>query len=226
MDFLHFLENYWGYILPLILFLLSLAVNARINSVYETYASHTIQREVTGREAAEIILYRNDIFDVHVAPTKEVLKNTYQLKKTLVSLSIKDYNKNSIAAVASAAHEAVHAIQFRDKNAFINLLAFLMPISRMVSIIFFPILILATALNLTIGTTSLFYIFIGILTLQLTTIPVEFSANKRALSELSQSGILNEEELYGAYKLLRSTAFVSVAAVIISLTLIFKPRIK
>ena len=59
--------------------------------------------------------------------------------------------------------------------------------------------------------------FSAVLLFQLITLPVEFNASRRALSTLSQNGILQGEELSGAKKVLSAAAMTYVAAVLVSL---------
>lgn len=51
----------------------------------------------------------------------------------------------------------------------------------------------------------------------LLTLPVEFNASARAISALERSGMLSEEELHGASKVLRAAAMTYVAAAFASI---------
>ena len=51
---------------------------------------------------------------------------------------------------------------------------------------------------------------------QLVTLPVEFNASRRALQTIESSGILAEDELPGARKVLRAAAMTYVAALLMS----------
>ena len=52
---------------------------------------------------------------------------------------------------------------------------------------------------------------------QLLTLPVEFNASSRAMKALRESGVLTEEELSGARKVLTAAAMTYVAALCLSL---------
>ena len=52
---------------------------------------------------------------------------------------------------------------------------------------------------------------------QLITLPVEFNASHRALVTLEEQGILYDDELNGARKVLRAAALTYVAALLMSL---------
>ena len=51
---------------------------------------------------------------------------------------------------------------------------------------------------------------------QLVTLPVEFNASRRALETIEEQGILDQEELPGARKVLRAAALTYVAALLMS----------
>ena len=51
----------------------------------------------------------------------------------------------------------------------------------------------------------------------LLTLPMEFNASARAISALERSGMLSEEELHGASKVLRAAAMTYVAAAFASI---------
>lgn len=52
---------------------------------------------------------------------------------------------------------------------------------------------------------------------QLVTLPTEFNASRRAIRAIESCGILTEEELYGARKVLSAAAMTYVAALAVSL---------
>ena len=51
---------------------------------------------------------------------------------------------------------------------------------------------------------------------QLVTLPVEFNASRRALETIENRGLLDDEELTGARKVLRAAALTYVAALLMS----------
>ena len=52
---------------------------------------------------------------------------------------------------------------------------------------------------------------------QLVTLPTEFNASRRAIQAIESCGILTEEEVYGARKVLSAAAMTYVAALAVSL---------
>jgi Zn-dependent membrane protease YugP len=84
------------------------------------------------------------------------------------------------------------------------------------SLWFFPVIlgfIFASTGLITIG----LVLFAAIVLFQLVTLPVEFDASRRALVALQSSGLLAEEEVPGARKVLSAAALTYVAGFVASL---------
>ncbi len=223
---MEFLSHYWGYILIFAMFILSSFVNSRIKNTYDIYSSHALESGYTGKQAAETILYRNGINDVGIYSIEGVLKYSYSQKNKIISLSYQNYNESSIATVAIAAHEAGHAIQVKERYNFMTFLVVLKPLVRTATSLFFPLVFFGAIANIAIGTNVLFYLFAAVFLLQMLMLPVEFNASSRALEELSSSGILNEEELYGAKKMLHAAAMSYVAAALMAFAFMARAKKK
>ena len=219
-------SEYWGYILVFLMFILSTFVSSRIRKTYEIYSSQSASSGYTGRQAAEAILHRNGIDYISVISIDGVLTDSYSQKHNIISLSSQNYSESSVAAVAVAAHEAGHAIQVKEKYTFMTFLVVLKPLVNIATSLFFPIIFLGAIANIAIGTHVLFYLFAAIFVLQILTLPVEFNASRRALEELESSGVLVEEELYGAKKMLRAAAMSYIAAALMSFAFMARFRRK
>jgi Zn-dependent membrane protease YugP len=92
------------------------------------------------------------------------------------------------------------------------------PVISFASYMLWPILLLGIfagfaqqAINIVV------YIFLGIFAFQLITLPVEYNASRRALAALVEGNMLNEEEIYGAKKMLSAAALTYVAATLVAL---------
>ena len=223
---MEFLYYYWGYFIVLLMILLSTLVSRYIRRTYENYASQSIESSLSGRQATEHILSRNDINDVSIVPIDGMLTDSYSQKNKMIYLSRKNFDESSIATVAVAAHEAGHAIQVKEKYTFMTFLVVLKPLVSLASYMFVPILLLGTMANITTGTNLIFYLFAAIFAMQMLMLPVEFNASRRALEELGSSGILNEEELFGAKKMLRAAALSYVSAALMALVFMLRFRRK
>src|SRR5256885_1133504 len=83
----------------------------KVNSAYSTYAKIRSGKNITGAQAARMILDENGLSDVPIEITKGKLTDHYDPRKRVMRLSASVYNEPSIASVSIAAHESGHAIQ-------------------------------------------------------------------------------------------------------------------
>lgn len=205
------------YVLIITGFLVVLLAQANININYKKYKSVSLNKNITGQEAARMILDANGLENIYVVATNGELTDHYDPSRKVIKLSQDIFNGETIAAVSVAAHECGHAIQDKDGYLFMRIRSFLVPIVNLVSYLgYFGLLV-----SLFAGITG--YIKLSILILlatilfQLVTLPVEFDASKRAKEELLKLGIVNSEELEDSNKMLFSAALTYVAGLISNL---------
>lgn len=99
------------YILIIIGAILCLLASAKVRSTYSRYQRVRSTSGLTGREAAERILYYSGIQDVRVEHVAGNLTDHYDPRSKVLRLSDTTYGSPSVAAVGVAAHECGHAIQ-------------------------------------------------------------------------------------------------------------------
>ena len=169
---------------------------------------------LTGREAAERILYSAGIRDVRVEHVPGNLTDHYDPRRKVLRLSDATYNSNSVAAIGVAAHECGHAIQHETGYVPLAVRGSLVPIANFGSSIAWPLILIglfmnsgmsALLLNLGILAFSLAVLF------QIVTLPVEFNASGRAVKILGSTGILYEDEVKDTKKVLKAAALTYVA---------------
>ena len=126
------------------------------------------------------------------------------------------YNSTSVAAIAVAAHECGHAIQDNVGYVPLNLRSAFVPAANWGSRLAWPMIVIGLFLGY--GNMSNIFIQIGIgmfllaVIFQIITLPVEFDASKRALTELKSNNILPSGEDRSARKVLFAAAMTYVAA--------------
>lgn len=202
------------YILILIGVALSLAASAKVNSTYARYAQIRNRRGLTGQMAAEQILHQAGIYDVQVQRISGKLTDHYDPTNKILRLSDSTYGSTSVAAVGVAAHECGHAIQHATHYAPLSIRGALVPVANFGAQISWPLILVGLFMN---GNMSAFLINLGILLFscavlfQIVTLPVEFNASSRALRILKGSGLLDEEEVGQARKVLGAAALTYVA---------------
>lgn len=203
-------------ILMLIIIVLPLYANIKINSTYSKYSKKQNSGKLTGKEVAERILEMNGLSNVKVGRINGSLTDHYDPRNKTISLSDGIYNSNSISACAVAAHEVGHAIQDKERYSMLVFRSKLVPVvnftSRLSSILVFSGFIFDLFNFITIGaillTVGLFF--------QLITLPVEFDASKRAKEELQKCGLIEKQDTKGATKVLKAAAFTYVAGFLAS----------
>lgn len=203
-------------ILMLIIIVLPLYANIKINSTYSKYSKKQNSGKLTGKEVAEKILEMNGLSNVKVGRINGSLTDHYDPRNKTISLSDGIYNSNSISACAVAAHEVGHAIQDKERYSMLVFRSKLVPVvnftSRLSSILVFSGFIFDLFNFITIGaillTVGLFF--------QLITLPVEFDASKRAKEELQKCGLIEKQDTKGATKVLKVAAFTYVAGFLAS----------
>lgn len=183
---------------------------------YNKYKRIFNESKITGQEVARKILDKNDLEKIYVVATSGNLTDHYDSSRKVIRLSKDIYDNESIASLAVAAHECGHAIQDKDGYFFMRLRSFIYPIVRIGTMFSYLVIFIgaiAEAMNI---------IYLGIalvalgLIFQLVTLPVEFDASKRALIELKKLGLVTNDELDGAKKMLTSAALTYVAGVLAS----------
>ena len=201
------------YMLIIISALISLFAQFLVNSRFSKYSRVRSRSGMTGAQAAERILQSQGIYDVAIQRVSGKLTDQYDPRNKTLNLSDAVYASTSVAAVGVAAHECGHAIQHARGYAPLSFRSALVPVANIGSQLSWLFIILGIFFG---GSHTL--IMIGILMFsaavlfQLVTLPVEFNASGRALKLLSETGILQKDEVSDTRKVLSAAALTYVAA--------------
>ena len=213
-----------GYLLFIVIGVVGMIVQARLQSVFRKYSRVRVANGLTGREVAEKMLRDNGIYDVKVVSTRGHLTDHYNPSTRTVNLSESVYGSNSVAAAAVAAHECGHAVQHACGYAPLRLRSALVPIVQVSSSLStWVILIGIVMLN---SFPALFWVGIAMVAasalFSIITLPVEYNASQRALAWLTESGTLMAGEERGAEVSLRWAARTYLVAALSAIaTLIY-----
>ena len=201
------------YFLILISVVIAMVAQYKVKSTYSKYSRVRSDLGLTGAQAAQKILNMNGIYDVSIQHIAGDLTDNYNPRNKVLSLSDAVYNSTSIAAIGVAAHECGHAIQHDVGYAPLlirNTIAPVVNIASSLSWIFIAAGLFfgmsPTLIDVVIIMFSLAVLF------ELITLPVEFNASGRALTILSDSGMLYPDETAGAKKVLSAAAMTYVAS--------------
>ena len=209
---------------------LPLITQVKIKTTYSKWAKIDNGNNITGKDAARMILDRNGLNDVEIDRVSGSLTDHYDPRSKSVNLSTDIYNDTSIASVAVAAHECGHAIQDKESYAFLRFRSTMVPVVNFSSRIASILLIIGfTAQLLDVVYLGIACLTVGLL-FQLVTLPVEFDASRRGKAELKKCGLVDKKNTKGAQKVLKAAAltyvagFLSTALQILRLVLITRNR--
>lgn len=207
-----------SYLLYIIIpFVLGLWAQVRISRVYKRWSQVRSTQNITGAQAAKLVLESEGIHDVKVLSSKGHLVDHYDPSKRQLVLSEENYSGSSLAALGVAAHEAGHAIQHKEGYSFLKFRMALVPTTQIASQLL-PFVIFGGFFLQLVGLIKIGVGLYLILTVfQLVTLPVEFDASARAQRCLVHSGLLGEREIVGVQETLTAAAWTYIAAFIASL---------
>lgn len=209
---------YDSYYLILVLpaILISLFAQMKVQSTYKKYAELLSSRGKTAAEIAREILDKNGLTGVSVERVAGKLTDHFDPRSNVIRLSETVYGDISVASIGVAAHEAGHAVQHQVGYFPIRARNAVLPVANLGSSLAFPLILLGIVLSMQPLVSFGILLFSFVLLFQLVTLPVEFNASRRAIETLQGSGILADDELLGAKKVLRAAALTYVAAALTS----------
>ena len=208
------------YILAIAVMVLSLIAQGRVQRVFREYAQVPSKRGVTGAQLADELLYKNGL-NLPVIQVSGSLTDHFNPKEQTVGLSEAVFGSSSVSALAVAAHEIGHVLQYNEDYRPMKMRTAILPVAN-IGCRIGPFLVigglLLSLLVENVGNTGYYIaiagvaLYVAMLLFQLVTLPVEFNASSRGLSMLTEGGYLTEEELPGAKKMLRAAALTYVLA--------------
>ena len=205
------------YLLVVIGAVLSMLASTKVKTTYAKYGNVASQRRMTATQAARRILDNAGLQHVRIERIAGDLTDHYSPNEMVLRLSDTTINSTSIAAIGVAAHECGHAIQHAKHYAPLTIRNTIVPVVNIGSKLSWPMILMGLLIGFTAFLDLGIILFSFGLIFQLITLPVEFNASSRALQILEQSGMLYEDELRGAKKVLSAAAMTYVAAAVASL---------
>ena len=193
--------------------LLTIYAQYKVTSTTSRYFNVRADRGYTGEDTARRILDSNGLYDVRIEMVRGRLSDHYDPRSKVLRLSQDVYSGRSITSVAVAAHECGHAIQHAHGYAPLNLRSSLVPVVNFasnMSWIFIMLGFVTTGPFLKIG----ILLFSASVLFQIVTLPVEFNASSRALTQLTSLGIVDDREVRQSRKVLQAAALTYVAAAV------------
>jgi len=200
-------------VIPALIF--ALWAQWKVQHTYQKFSKVRAANGRTGREMALAIMQRNGVSDVAVEEVGGMLSDHYDPRTKKVRLSQNNYEGDSIASIAVAAHEVGHVLQHQQGYVPLAIRSAVAPVAQIGSWTAFPLFFLGiffagpwsnTLMDLGI------LLFTGAVLFQVVTLPVEFNASSRALAQLTETGAVMPEEVGQAKQVLDAAALTYVAA--------------
>jgi Zn-dependent membrane protease YugP len=202
--------------------------SAKVHSAYRKYGEMPTRSHMTGYDTARRLLRSNGVTDIDVGRVRGNLSDHFHPKKKIVNLSEVVYGNDSIAACAVAAHEVGHVMQKKKGDFPYYIRSGLVLVTNIGSMLAMPLVLVGLLLDFVIASTQGSDIgywlalagvaLYGLSTVfALVTLPVEYNASRRAKKMLVKEGILTEEELPYADKMLSAAAQTYLVSLLTSL---------
>ena len=209
-------------ILIICILIIPLFAQILISSRYKKYSEVENKENLSGFETARKILDAKGLADMDIVAVPGNLTDHYDPQRKVVRLSQSNFDNNSIAAMAVAAHECGHAIQDKEGYPMMKIRSAIVPVVKLGTTLSYIIIVIGCLFELL----NLVYIGIGLTALgllfQLVTLPVEFNASSRALKQINILGLSSKNDSDGVKKVLSAAAMTYVAGVLSSLLQIIR----
>jgi len=193
-----------GYIIIIGIFgLIGMLVSSRLKSKFKQYSQVPTTSRLSGAEFAKVMLDYYGVHDVKIVQGKGFLSDHYNPQTKTVSLSPEVYSGRHVSAAAVATHECGHAVQHAEGYAWLQFRSGMVPIVKFASMAQQYLLMGVLGWFGTVGSNPTFLLitivaFAATALFSIITLPVEFDASNRAIAWLDDSGMIQDEEYYGA----------------------------
>lgn len=197
--------------------LIPIFASIHVSRTYSKYKKVRVKSEISGVEVARKILDKNGLKDIYVVEVAGKMSDHYDPRKKVIRLSKEVFHGTTVAACSIAAHEVGHAIQDKEKYAFMRIRGAIFPVVNISSYAAYIFLILSFIFS------STNFVWIAIICMlfgvafHLITLPVELNASSRATKQLSSLNVLSANEIEGSKNMLTAAALTYVAGLVASL---------
>lgn len=206
----------WTLILLLPAVALGIYAQAKVSSAFGKWSRVAARKGLTGKDAAQFLLHAAGINDVPVEVSQGLLSDHYDPRARVLRLSPEVYGQPSLAAIGVAAHETGHAMQQATGYSLLGFRNALVPLASSSNLwivlfvigLFFRSPMLQNVAIVLFSATVLFMIF---------TLPVEMDASRRAVKMVTETGLLEAEEVPAVKEVLSAAALTYVAAALMAI---------
>ena len=219
------------YILAIAVMVWSMAVQAALKSKAKNGSEVRAASGKTANQVVQEMLSAHEIYGITIEHKPGELTDCYSPKEGKIYLSDTTYNKDSITAVAIAAHECGHAVQDHVNMPIYRFRQLLAPAAGICSmagvyIVMGGLLLSYAAQNM--GDLGFFICNLGIalylvtFLFYLVMLPVERDASRRAYKDMKEFGWVGDDQIKQTYKILRAAGDTYAVALASSALTLFR----
>ena len=205
--------SYLFYIFAFGIMIWSLIVRARLNSLVKKYSDVPVASRKDANTCVNEMLKANEVYGVTIQATGGEMTDNYNPKEETINLSETTYGRNSITAVAVAAHECGHACQAHSSMALYKVRQIIAPVASITSkfsvwIAIIGVVIMYAAQSLEMSNLGYTISTIGIVLYSvvfifyLVTLPIERDASRRGLKAMKEFGWVSDDQYKAAKSVL------------------------
>lgn len=199
----------------LVIMVLSFTAQSKVQRTFSKYAQESVSSGLSAEAVAARLLASHNS-SVQITPVEGTLTDHFNPKTNVVGLSTQVYGSNSISAVAVAAHEIGHVMQYESNYSPIRLRNAILPVASIGSQAAPWIVILGLLMSSYQVAMIGVILFGAMLLFQVVTLPVEFNASSRALRMLEEGNYISYDESDKAKQVLNAAAMTYVLAALAS----------
>jgi uncharacterized protein len=211
------MDLYWYILFAVPPLVLGLAAQAWVKRAFAEGSKVQASSGLTGAQVSRQMLDSGGLQNVTVEGIAGQLSDHYDPRSKTMRLSAPVGGSNSVAAVAVAAHETGHAFQDARQETGFKLRGALVPATGFASQAWFPIFLIGIFMQATQLALIGVALFAAIVVFQLVTLPVEFGASKKAMAMLSTQGIISQQQVPVARKVLTAAALTYVVGALVAI---------
>ena len=211
------MDLYWYILFAVPPLVLGLAAQAWVKRAFADGSKVQASSGLTGAQVSRQMLDSGGLQNVTVEGIAGQLSDHYDPRSKTMRLSAPVGGSNSVAAVVVAAHETGHAFQDARHETGFRLRGALVPATGFASQAWFPIFLIGIFMQATQLALIGVALFAAIVVFQLVTLPVEFGASKKAMAMLSTQGIISQQQVPVARKVLTAAALTYVVGALVAI---------
>lgn len=194
-----------------------------VKNTFAKYESVPTRSGINGADAARIMLERKGVTNCTIEPISGRLSDHYDPRSRTLRLSEPVYHATSLSAVGVACHEAGHALQHAQGYKWLKMRSNLVPVMGITSKMSMPVIMVGFMLQAAapvLGTWVLLVgcaLFAAAVLFSVVTLPVEWDASARAKVAMVEAGIVTQDEVGGAGRVLNAAFLTYLASAIASI---------